>query len=254
MTPRIRALALDKIRSDGGTQTRAAIRRAITDYAQAMVDGVPSHPSWCSGTAQTTGSGTGFHRVAAARRARADGTGGHVRQGTRREALLWSAMANTTHGLRRTHADKRHAVETLLGDAEWGRWSDREIARRCGVSADLVAAVRLTVGNDSDPSARTFTTKHGTVATMDIRRIGKHSANTPSRRGCFSGCDWSVVVGDAWSLAAVPPTMPVQTIGPVRHISAKRGPITHASEFGHEATVDAYVARLTDLFDRCGIG
>ena len=32
-----------------------------------------------------------------------------------------------------TNADKRRAVETLLNDAEWATWSDREIARQCGV-------------------------------------------------------------------------------------------------------------------------
>jgi hypothetical protein len=112
--------------------------------------------------------GDGFHRIEAYRRA----IGGNpnstpVRAGSRRDAILYAAGANASHGLRRTQADKRRSVETLLMDAEWAKWSDREIARQCKVSADLVGAVRkhvVTVGNDSE---RTYTTKHGTTATMN---------------------------------------------------------------------------------------
>jgi hypothetical protein len=62
--------------------------------------------------------------------------------GTLRDAILFAAGANDRHGLRRSREDKRRAVETLLADAEWAAWSDREIARRCAVSHPLVAAVR----------------------------------------------------------------------------------------------------------------
>ena len=34
-----------------------------------------------------------------------------VRQGTRRDALLFAAGANSSHGLSRTTADKRRAIE-----------------------------------------------------------------------------------------------------------------------------------------------
>lgn len=70
--------------------------------------------------------------------------------------------------------DKRNAVLTLLNDEEWGKWSDRQIARRCSVSADLVGTVRrtLTVVSDSEPAPdRTFITKHGTISTMQVGRI-----------------------------------------------------------------------------------
>jgi hypothetical protein len=50
--------------------------------------------------------------------------------------------ANSTHGLRRTNADKRRAALTLLQDAEWQGWSNREIARQCGVTHAFVAKLR----------------------------------------------------------------------------------------------------------------
>src|SRR5690606_22774478 len=57
-------------------------------------------------------------------------------------AVLYAVGANAQHGLRRSKADKRRAVETLLLDSEWCQWSDREIARRCSVGHTLVANVR----------------------------------------------------------------------------------------------------------------
>jgi hypothetical protein len=65
-----------------------------------------------------------------------------VRPGGRREAILHSVGANAKHGWRRSNDDKRKAVLTLLRDPEWAEWSDREIARRCGVDGKMVAGLR----------------------------------------------------------------------------------------------------------------
>ena len=60
-----------------------------------------------------------------------------------RETLfLYAVGANASHGLRRTNTDKRRAVVRLLRDYEWSKWSDREIARRCGVANSFVGNVR----------------------------------------------------------------------------------------------------------------
>jgi len=54
-------------------------------------------------------------------------------------------------------------VEPLLF---WSRWSDREIARRCGVSHPFVGKIRSSLETiTSDPAPRTYVTKHGTKAT-----------------------------------------------------------------------------------------
>jgi preprotein translocase subunit YajC len=84
----------------------------------------------------------GFHRLAATMEAGFKEIIADVRQGTHRDALLYSAGANSSHGLRRTNGDKRRAVGILLKDEEWAKWSDREIARKCGVSDRLVNNIR----------------------------------------------------------------------------------------------------------------
>jgi hypothetical protein len=66
-------------------------------------------------------------------------------------------------------------VLTLLRDAEWGKWSDSEIARRCAVHHSTVATLRKEsslADFASEAGARTYTTKHGTPATMRTTNIG----------------------------------------------------------------------------------
>ena len=63
-----------------------------------------------------------------------------------RDAILHSFEANISHGLRPSIADRRKSVTAMLLDIEWQEWSDREIARKCGVSHTLVAAMRKELG------------------------------------------------------------------------------------------------------------
>lgn len=77
--------------------------------------------------------------------------------------------------MRLTNAEKRRAVTVALNDPEWSLWSNVKIAKQCGVSDPFVMSVRaslLTVRGD-EPDRRTYVTRHGTVATMDVSRIGR---------------------------------------------------------------------------------
>ena len=84
----------------------------------------------------------GFHRYRALRAAGIEDIPVFIRNGTRRDAVLYSVGAIAHHGLRRTNEDKRKAVQTLLADPERAAWSDREIARACSVVHAFVAKVR----------------------------------------------------------------------------------------------------------------
>lgn len=95
--------------------------------------------------------------------------------------MLWHCLgANAHHGLRRTNTDKRKAVETLLKDGEWAKWSNNKIAKMCGVSQPFVSSLRpLLITNSSEAQAqRTYTTKHGTTAVMKTENIGKAADKT----------------------------------------------------------------------------
>ena len=63
-----------------------------------------------------------------------------VLTGEKRDAVLHAAGANRAHGLRRSNADKRRAVLTLLEDEEWSGWADRKISEYVGVSHTSVAS------------------------------------------------------------------------------------------------------------------
>ena len=136
-------LDLALIRTDGGTQTREAVRREIAEeYAEALRQGArfPAVTVFYDGEAYWLADG--FHRMLAHIIAKLPTVQAYVRQGTRRDAVLYSVGANHRHGVMRTNADKRRAVETLLLDPEWRQWSDHEIGRQAGVSHTFVGKVR----------------------------------------------------------------------------------------------------------------
>jgi len=166
-------LALAQIRIDGGTQPRAKIdENLVADYAQAMRDGATFPPVVVFHDGVDHWLADGFHRFHAARKNGDESIAADICTGTLRDAILYSVSANAAHGLRRTNEDKRRAVMTLLNDAEWSQWSDREIARRCGVHWDMVSNHRPKPSLSDSDSERVYTTRHGTQAKMKTERIG----------------------------------------------------------------------------------
>lgn len=138
-------LFVDAIRTDGGTQSRAALNDAtVAEYAEAMGEGAdfPRVVVFYDGSDYWLADG--FHRHAAHVLASLTKIDVDCRQGRRRDAILYSVGANSAHGLRRTNADKRRAVAVLLADDEWSAKSDRWISEKCSVDHKTVAAMRPT--------------------------------------------------------------------------------------------------------------
>lgn len=168
---------LADITRDARCQSRVEMNAdVVTDYADAMRSGATFPPITVFHDGQTHWLADGFHRVAAAEQAGIITIAADIRQGGIRDAELHAVSANATHGLRRTTADKRRAVELLLNDPEWVNWSDSEIARRCVVDHKTVARIRGLLGNSQVSTERTYTTKHGTIASMSTTNIGKTEA------------------------------------------------------------------------------
>lgn len=172
-------IELDRIRLDGGTQPRSSIDLDLVQaYAIDMAKGDPLPPVALFYDGQDYWLADGFHRYHAAKLNDRTAITSLVRQGTQRDAILYSAGANADHGWRRTKEDKRRAVQRLLDDPEWASWSDREIARHCRVDHKTVAAQRPAAAADTGeiPSMRTFThPKTGQPATMNTANIGRGS-------------------------------------------------------------------------------
>lgn len=177
-TDGIETLEIASIRRDGGTQMRDQSRceSTVAEYQAAMEDGANFPPIVVFFDGAHHWLADGFHRCFAADEAGLIDIEADVKQGTKRDAILYAVGANANHGLRRTNADKRRAVMALLNDEEWAQWSDSEIARRSGVHQTTVGRIRA----DASPmqnigEERTYTTKHGTQATMQTAGIGKKS-------------------------------------------------------------------------------
>lgn len=136
-------LALASIRTDGGTQPRAELSAdAVNAYREEMEAGAKFPALVVFHDGETHWLADGFHRFHAAKALGVAKIDVEVRQGTQREAVLFSVGANATHGIPRTNADKRRAVECLLRDEEWGAKSDRWIAKACAVGNVLVSRLR----------------------------------------------------------------------------------------------------------------
>lgn len=175
-------LALALIEENGGTQSRAALNLdKIKEYSE-ILERLPPIIVFYDGTKYWLGDG--FHRVAAAANVEAKEIDVDVRQGTLRDAILFSFGANASHGIPRSSDDKRQAIVRMLADGEWGAWSDVKIAEACRVGRHLVAKVRaeLEPASHLDDRAgenahlddragerlRKYVTKHGTEAVMNI--------------------------------------------------------------------------------------
>lgn len=165
------------IRVDGGTQSRAAIDRGVVaDYADAMKDGAAFPPITVFFDGRSYWLGDGFHRYEAYAAAQVYDVPADIRQGTQRDAILFSVGANASHGLRRTNDDKRRAVLTLLNDPEWAAWSDREIARACCVTHPFVAKQRSDLsGNGYQIAPERTVTRNGTTYQQNTANIGTSS-------------------------------------------------------------------------------
>jgi hypothetical protein len=169
----VRLLPLGAITVAEECQLRAAGSQAtVDDYADALANGAIFPPIVAFDDGEAIWLADGFHRLDAHQKARLAEIAVDLRAGTRRDAKLFAAGANATHGLRRTQADKVRAITALLSDPEWRDWSDREIARRTGTSDKTVAKVRRDLMNGVDAEIRveqrTFVSRHGTEATRRV--------------------------------------------------------------------------------------
>jgi hypothetical protein len=211
-------LCLDECRLDGGTQQRV---KTDLNHVQILEDALEENaeldPIAVCFDGESYWVVDGFHRVLAYKRKERDVIPAIVSYGTKRDAILASVGANADHKkLPRTRSDKRKAVETLLADPEWRKWSDREIARQACVDNHTVAYIRKeksSMGN-SPSTERKFVSRHGTIATRKIGSAPKEPK--PSNR--FKD-------GDYGGPGCAPADPPIATPHPTAIAPPKPAPI-----------------------------
>ena len=173
-------MKLSDIITTAGTQMRVQLNDdAVQEYMQVADDLPPVNVFDDDGKYYLV---DGFHRFEAKKRANAKEINCLVQKGTLRDAILFAVQANTDHGVRRTPADKRKAVETLLNDDEWQTWSAREIAQHCCVSDKFVGKLKKCLTANVRSEEVTYKTKHGTTATMKTGNIGKNQPEKTEKK------------------------------------------------------------------------
>lgn len=164
-------IAISKIRTDGGTQPRKGLDDAtVTQYTESVKAKAKFPPVVVYYDGAAYWLADGFHRLQAHRNAQKRAILADIRQGNLREAILHSAGANATHGLRRSNDDKRRAVMCLLDDPEWSQWSDRAIAKRCNVSQPFVSKLRPDSDNVITMERKFTHHKTGETSTMKLSK------------------------------------------------------------------------------------
>lgn len=123
-------------------QARAEINQATVDeYSSAWLDGAKFPLSVVFFDGVIYHLADGFHRFFGAQKAGLLDLNCDVRKGTQADAVWFAVAANQQHGLKRTNADKRRAVEIAL--REKPEMADNALAKHVGVSFHTVAELRV---------------------------------------------------------------------------------------------------------------
>jgi hypothetical protein len=148
--PNIKKISIKAIKVDHDLQSRVRTdKEVVQDYANAVL--VYAEDKFKNGNfppvvlfddGKTYWLADGFHRLAAHIKAELPTILSEVREGTRRDAILFSAGANAKMGLRPSAADKEKAILMILKDELWRQKGVSEISRLVGTSSHVVNRVR----------------------------------------------------------------------------------------------------------------
>jgi hypothetical protein len=166
---------------DERLQSRTEINEGtVSEYAEAILEGADFPPVLVYFDGISYYLTDGYHRLLAHKRAEKVSILCNVVQGTLRDAVFHSTGVNTDHGMRRTYADKRKAVMTLLDDFEWEGMSNGQIAKHCHVSPTFVSDLRKGVGKDTSDTVK-YTSPSGKV--MEKKKAPGRAPKEPELKG-----------------------------------------------------------------------
>lgn len=173
---------LNEIDIENSPKVRAAVNEeTVKDYAEAYrrKEKLPPPVLFQDKGEKYFRLGDGLHRVSGATVNGDKTLVCEVREGGFEEALTFALTCNTTHGLRRSQADKKRVVEAAL--AQWPKLSDTELGKRCSVDHKTVAAYRKGMeGEGRIEGSATRVTKTGSVrtATRKVKAAADAAGNS----------------------------------------------------------------------------
>ena len=171
-------ISLSTVRIDCGTQMRVNQNNYVVgEYAEQLANGAEFPPVTVFTDGTECWLADGFHRYFAHLKAGLDTIACEVRQGTLHDALEYACRANQTHGLQRTNADKRRAVEEYFKIPDHEELSNSEVAKRLGVSVPFVKEVRERQGVKASPKAHV-----GAGASEGIKRLNSPNEDEVIKR------------------------------------------------------------------------
>lgn len=134
----------DLIEATAATQIRKKLHKDVIDaYREDLENGANFPPITVfreKGSSRNI-LADGFHRLFAHIHAEREEIECEVIEGGMKDALMFAAGSNFDHGMRRTNADKRHAVEMCLKDPEISQLTRQEIADICHVTKRTVQTI-----------------------------------------------------------------------------------------------------------------
>lgn len=142
----------------------------IFGYSEDLANGAEFPPVDVFYDGETYWLADGFHRYAAYSLEGRDTIPAKIHEGGRREAIIFAAGANATHGIPRSNADKRRVVGNMLKDPEFNVESDNTIAEWCKVSQPFVSKIRKELTNNGFKYASIRKCSDGRI--METSNIG----------------------------------------------------------------------------------
>ena len=149
-------LRCDQIEATAATQIRKKLHTDVIDaYREDLENGAifPAIIVFREKGSSRNILADGFHRLFAHIHAEREEIDCDIREGGMKDALIEAAGSNFDHGIRRSRADCRHAVEMCLKDPEISQLSRQEIADICHVhkrTVQKIANQEAIGGEDGD--------------------------------------------------------------------------------------------------------
>lgn len=177
----IQILSLTQIKVDHSIQSRVETSIEFQrEFSEAMLRGdtFPNITVFFDGRYYWLADG--FHRLGAAKQAsrmdpKLSGIKAEVRNGTRRDAVVFSAGANQKFSIPRTQEDIKKAVAMLILDEEWQSMSPGIIAKHVGIKKEKAKRLMDEAFKDlgiAFPEKTVCETRHGGRMNIPFRRHG----------------------------------------------------------------------------------